>query len=136
MDNKYVKIIVSEDMSVQQEGSNQLNMLINPVYVLRAPFVPTALSMAVTIMTAGFESDNYSIEILVKNDQLGTTVFNTGTNTVSIGPNLDNFNFNLNLKNLEFMNEGKYFVEFGIKGPEINERYVEPFFIKANKKLG
>lgn len=136
MDNKYVKIIVSEDMSVQQEGSNQLNMLINPVYVLRAPFVPTALSMAVTIMTAGFEADNYTIEILIKNDQLDTTIFNTGRNTVSIGPNLDNFNFNLNLKKLEFMTEGKYYVEFQIIGPEINNRYVEPFFIKANKKLG
>lgn len=143
MDEKLVKIIVSEDLGVQQEGSGQLNLIINPVYVLRAPFVPTALSIGLTIITSGFKEGNYLIEIKIKNTVQDMTIFNSGKNSVRIVPNLDNYNFTLNLKNLEFMSEGKYIVSFKIIDQDLQSAndaseglFEDVFFVKANKVLG
>ena len=143
MDEKLVKIIVSEDLGVQQEGSGQLNLIINPVYVLRAPFVPTALSIGLTIITSGFKEGNYLIEIKIKNTVQDITIFNSGKNSVRIVPNLDNYNFTLNLKNLEFMSEGKYTVSFKIIDQDLQSDndaseglFEDVFIVKANKVLG
>lgn len=134
MNDKYVKIIVSEDMTSQNQGNNnQTTVLINPVFVLRAPFVPTALSIAVLILTTGFEQGiQHDIRITVKNPTAEELLYDSGINKILNPINTDNFNFNLDLKNLPFMNEGQYIIEFFIN----DAYYSEVFFIKANKVLG
>lgn len=140
MFEKHVKIIVSEDSNTHFDGGAQTNTIVNPVYIMRAPFVPTALSIAITIMTTGFDAGNYTVEVAVINVDKQKEIYTTGRNPVYINENLDNFNFNLDLKNLPFMNEGKYIVRFNYE-IEIDRKIVkdeieEPFFIKAHQVLG
>lgn len=127
-----VKIIISEDISQQQTGPNVASLIVNPVIVMRAPFVPTALSLAVTILTSGLQSNHeYRMEIKVTNEITNEILYSSGTNSFIIPNQADNFNFNADLKNLPFMNTGEYKVIFKID----EDTYEESFYITANKDL-
>ena len=132
-ENLKVKIIVSEDIVSQNVNNQTSNLIINPVYVLRAPFVPTALSLGITIVTAGLETGkNHEIEISVLNTKLNESIYTTGTNLVLVPSGVDNFNFSLDLKNLPFMNIGEYIINLKVDGSEFSDT----FMVKANQILG
>jgi hypothetical protein len=132
-ENLKVKIIVSEDIGAQANNNQTSNLIINPVYVLRAPFVPTALSLGVTVVTAGLQTGvNHEIEISVINTELGEPIYTTGRNMVLIPAGIDNFNFSLDLKNLPFMNVGEYLIKLNVDGDEFSDS----FMVKANQTLG
>ena len=132
-ENLKVKIIVSEDIVSQNVNNQTSNLIINPVYVLRAPFVPTALSLGITIVTAGLETGkNHEIEISVLNTKLNESIYTTGTNLVLVPSGVDNFNFSLVLKNLPFMNIGEYIINLKVDGSEFSDT----FMVKANQILG
>lgn len=130
-----VKIIVSEDISSQQNGPNVSNIIVNPVLALRAPFVPTALSLAVTVLTSGISpNEPHRMEInITYADGNGdeTPIYSTGENDFAIPGSSDNFNFNLDLKNIPFMDEGKYKVNFIFD----DNVYSDVFSVVASQKL-
>ena len=130
-----VKIIVSEDISSQQNGPNISNIIINPVLTLRAPFVPTALSLAVTVLTSGITpNETHKMEINITNangDADEPAIYSTGENDFAIPGASDNFNFNLDLKNIPFMDEGKYKVNFIFDG----KTFSDVFSVVASQKL-
>ena len=127
-----VKIIISEDIAQQANGNNMVNLIVNPLIVMRAPFVPTALSLGVTIITSGLISNHeYKMEIRITNVSSSEIIYSSGINSFVIPNQSDNFNLNADLKNLPFMNMGAYKVSFILDTQE----YEEIFYITANKDL-
>ncbi|MFS0949855.1 hypothetical protein ACFC3R_12205 [Enterococcus durans] len=128
-----VKIIVSEDISSQNNGPNVSNVIVNPVLVLRAPFIPTALSLAVTILTSGIQGNqDHTMNIEIVNVQSGELIYTSNKTNFSIPSHSDNFTFSVDLKNLPFMNEGRYEVRFTLD----EEIYNDSFTVVANKVFG
>ncbi|MDT2752186.1 hypothetical protein P7G96_09245 [Enterococcus thailandicus] len=134
MDNNIrALIIASENASGQPTGPNTIGTFItNPSLVFRTPFIPTAMSMSVTIITSGIKAnENYKFKIDIVNNQTGTRIYTTGDNDLNLPNDMDNFMFNLDLKNLEFMNAGTYNIEFMINQTIFNQE----FEVKSNKIL-
>ncbi|MBO0449369.1 hypothetical protein JZO76_07425 [Enterococcus sp. MJM12] len=131
-ENVKVKIIVSEDISnIQNSPANSNIVVINPLLILRAPFVPTALSLAITILSTGItanEEHEMSISILSPDKH---EIYTTGKNKFSVPGMSDNFNFNVDLKNIPFMTEGEYKILFELD----QTKYDDTFIIKANQNL-
>lgn len=132
--NVRVKFIVAEDRGDQLKSTNTSNnVLINPVLVMRAPIVPTALSIALVVLTSGLSSnENHEMELSITNVNTGEQIYKTGINQFSIPNHTDNFSFNFDLKNLLFMNEGDYHIQMNIDGVT----HEDVFTIVANKVLG
>lgn len=130
-ENVVVKFIVSEDISNVQNGPVNNNVVINPLLVLRAPFVPTALSLAITILTVGVTpNDSHEMSITIKSP-IGEEIYTTGRTNFSVPGISDNFNFNVDLKNIPFMTEGEYTILFELDKTE----YSDSFTVRANKVL-
>ena len=127
-----VKIIVSEDISNQNNGPNVSNVIVNPVLVLRAPFIPTALSLAVTILTSGISGNqDHTMKIDIVNIQSGELIYTSNKTNFSIPGHNDNFTFSVDLKNLPFMNHGRYEARFTLD----DETYNDSFTVVTNKVL-
>lgn len=129
-----VKFIVAEDRGEQlNTPTTSRNILINPILVMRAPIIPTALSIALVVLTSGLTpNENHEMELSITNTIKNETIYKTGINQFTIPNQTDNFLFNFDLKNLLFMNEGDYCIEMKIDGAV----YKDKFSVVANKVLG
>lgn len=134
MDDKLnVQIIVSEDMEVHQVGQNQINKVVSPALVMRVPFVPTGLSLAVTIVTAGIDfSKEHKLEIFIFDPEKKEKLYTTNESSFHL-PNMtsDNFNFNLDLKNVPFKHNGTFEVHFVLD----DEVVIHEFKVIGNEDL-
>lgn len=127
MDEKlHVKIIVSEDIETQTNGIQQRQIIVNPIIQMRTAFIPTSLSLAVSVIMAGMEPNkNYQIEISLSHVESKKVIFSTGLADIIAPPQTDNFVANVDLKNIEIEQEGLYSVNFVVN----QERYTEEFYI-------
>lgn len=122
-----VQIIISDDVETQQNGIANINKIVNPVLVLGAPLIPTALSFSITVITAGFDfSKMHTIELKVI-DKDSKLLFSSGeSNVPPLGNDTNNMTFNINMKNVVFEYEGMYSGVFKIDGVE----YIQEFSVK------
>lgn len=126
-ENLHVKIIPCEDIDVQDSPTARFNSLINPQIKFRVPFVPTAFSFAIMIIVSGmYENTDYNIQINVIKDE--NIVYTTGNNIINLPQVSDNFNFNLNLKNIAFYSSGEYKIQMKIN----EETFEDMFWVIAN----
>lgn len=110
-----VQIIISEDIETRQNGVNTVNLVENPVLVLGAPIIPTALTFSVTVVVAGIDFKLLrTIELVIK-DKENKTLFSSGETQIpqfNNGSEASNMQFSMNLKNVLFNYEGQYMVQF------------------------
>lgn len=106
-----VKVIVSEGIETQSNGMQQRQIIVNPIINLRTRFIPTSLSLGVTVIVAGLEANtNYNLQIILAHTESDTVIFDTGVQPFNSTNAVDNFLANIDLKNLEVENEGEYTV--------------------------
>ncbi|MBT2732131.1 hypothetical protein [Carnobacterium sp. ISL-102] len=128
-----VQIIVSEDMEIHQVGQSQMTKVVNPALVMRVPFVPTGLSLAIMVITTGIDfSKEHKMTIKIFDPEKDETLYTTNENTLNL-PNIvsDNFNFNLDLKNVPFKHNGMFEVHFILNG----ETTIHKFKVIGNEDL-
>lgn len=137
-ENINVQIIVSEDMEVQSLGQGQIHKIVNSVLKMRVPFIPGGLTFAISIITSGINFNKpHDFEIYVENPRKNEgdeykVLYTTGNQHMDPIPHqTDNFNFNIDLKNVAFFEEGVYNVVFMFDDKE----YTHSFEIVANQKL-
>lgn len=126
-DELIVKFIVSEDIETHSITPNETkNIVINPILVMRTQYIPTSLSLALTVLVSGidFTKEN-SIKIDLINDEKNNMVYTTGLTKIPANEvqEVDNFSFNLELRNVAFENEGMYKFIFEINGKEFTDRF-------------
>lgn len=130
-----VKFIVSEDIQTQQVANSPIlqNLIINPLMVMRSKWIPTTLSMGISIVTSGIDfSIPRTVQIFITNVQNGNRIYDSGEQKINM-PQMgmsDNFNFNLEIKNADFENEGRYDISLVLD----NEVYSDYF--KVLKAIG
>lgn len=131
--NVRVKFIVAEDRGEQLSSPTVSNsVLVNPVLIMRAPIIPTALSLALVVLTSGISTnENHEMELSITNTNNQEQIYKTGLNQFMVPNQTDNFSFNFDLKNLLFMTEGDYLIRMSIDGVI----YEDTFTIVANKVL-
>lgn len=132
-----VQIVLAEQLQQQQSGQGQLrNVLVNPIIGLRVPFIPGAVTFTISVMTYGisFEKQNTFKLKIFKLDDETSVPYEIETQTIepNLGMKADNFNFNFELANTPFYQEGEYIVEFTLNDKEHREEFV----IKADQILG
>ena len=131
-----VQIVLAEQLQQQQSGQGQVrNVLVNPIIGLRVPFIPGAVTFTISVMTYGinFEKQNTFKLKIFKSDDETSVPYEIETQTIepSLGMKVDNFNFNFELTNTPFYQEGEYIVAFTLN----NKVHKEEFVIKADKIL-
>ncbi|MPQ27517.1 hypothetical protein EHX26_00100 [Brochothrix thermosphacta] len=132
MSNIKVKIILSEAMETQKDGSGVNNLIINPVLVFRSKYIPTAASLAVTVLTSGIAANqSHTMEIRLVRVESDEVLYTTDNNPFAMPDVKDNFYFNLNLNNIAFKATGEYKIVFIIDGSE----YEEFFKLEADESL-
>lgn len=135
MNNIKVKFIVSEGIETQQNGFQQRQAIINPVLVFSTPFIPTSLSIGLTIVIIGLEKTKHSFSIKLKNIEKNKIIFDSGNAEAEIGDLLDNFVLNADLKNIGFETEGDYDVLLSIDGEEYNDTFSVRKALEKNSNL-
>lgn len=122
----FVKFIVSEDIETQSNGMQQRQVLINPLINLRTKYIPTSLSLGVTIILAGLKpTSDYVFDVVIRHKQSNQSIFATGPTPGVVPPDADNFLININLKNVDIENEGEYEISINVAG----DTYSDSFFI-------
>ncbi|SFB91094.1 hypothetical protein SAMN04488102_101376 [Alkalibacterium subtropicum] len=125
------QIIIAEDIETLPAGNNgQLTKMVNPVLKMRVPFIPAGLTFVVSVITTGIDFNkkhDFSIE-LVKEDSTDSgqdkVIYSTGSQILNPNKNVtDNFNFNIDLKNTPFREEGMYKVIFKIDGTSHSQQF-------------
>lgn len=133
------QIIVAEEIETfpTNEGG-QLNKIVNPVLKMRVPFIPAGLTFTVTIITTGIDfstNHNFSISLIDPEKEESDEhylLYNTGDQILHKSNNLtDNFNFNINLKNIPFRREGWFKIILKLNGQEFDQE----FEVVANENL-
>lgn len=131
------KIIISEQvMSENLNVGQRRSAVINPSLKFRTPFIPGALTFAISIVTTGLDYSKdlvFSLKVFNKSNP-SEIVFSLDNERVSGLNNntLDNFGFDLSLSNQKFLSEGIYVVQFSI---EDEEDVFEEFEIVADEVL-
>lgn len=115
--NKYCQIIVSENFEQFNTPNQVIHKVVQPVMMLRAPFLPSALSFFATIVTVGFANEKEIVfEFSIKNPN-GDYIFQLGQQRINQGyQSFDNFNFNIDCKNIPFYVAGVYIIEVILNG--------------------
>ncbi|WP_287143587.1 DUF6941 family protein [Enterococcus faecium] len=128
-----VQLIISEDVESQQFGTNVINKVINPALSINAPLIPTALSFSVTAVVSEIEDTEkikiVEIEVLNKNEK---QIFSTGEVSVSLPPQVNDINFNINARNVLVEEAGEHYAVVKFNGTEIGRQI---FDIKVNKPM-
>lgn len=110
-----VKVIVSEEVTNQFNGQAN-NVLFNPILVMKAPFVPTALSLGITVILANINTLSNKLKISILEPINNEEIYTTGYNNYDLPSEPKNYLFNLSLKNIPFMTEGIYTIEVDLNG--------------------
>lgn len=67
MSDVKVKFILSEGIETQVNGFQQRQVIINPVLVFSTPYIPTSLSLAVSIVISGLTESDHKIGFKIRN---------------------------------------------------------------------
>lgn len=122
-----VKFIVSEDVQSQQVPNTPIskNIIINPLNIMRTRWIPTTMSLGITIVTSGIDfSKGHEIQITLVNRTSTAVIYDTGKTTIQVpGGNSDNFNFNLELKNIAFEDPGFYDINLKINDDSYSDHF-------------
>lgn len=132
-----VQIIVSEDIEARTTNQGQINTIINPLMKLRVPFIPAGITFAVTIITIGLDyNQSHTFEVMIEDPSLPDgdpqkKLYSTGIQYMpALGGASDNFNFNLQLKNVPFLRSGEYQVRLHF---DEREDYIHTFEVIGNQ---
>lgn len=122
-----VKFIVSEDIEGQPINNTLArNIIINPILVMRSQFIPSSLSLGVTIIVNGIDfRESHNVQIKLVNTSLKKAIYDTGITYMNANEtqSVDNFSFNLQLRNIPFENEGVYEIVFTIDELEFTDSF-------------
>lgn len=122
-----VSFIVSEDIQSQSLQNSPLakTIIINPIFIMRTKWIPTTLSLGITIITSGIDfSKEHDVQITLINRTSGITIYDTGKTNINIpGGNADNFNFAVELKNMDFEDEGFYDMVLVVDGKTYSDYF-------------
>lgn len=122
------QIIISEGMEIERNGQSEINKIINPISVIRVPFIPAGLNFTITILTSGIDYDNiHKFTISVENPRSNGNdklLFTTGEQILQKMPgSTDNFNFNVDVRNVPIRTQGTYVVNFEFDEKVINQEF-------------
>lgn len=124
--NIKVKMIVAQDIQTQQNNGQQQQVVINPIQVLRTPYIPTMLSIGVVFVVSGLNPKiQHTFSIAIKPKDNGKSIFESGKAQSIPNINPDNFVLSANLSNINVEIEGEY---VGILTIDETE-YDDSFFI-------
>lgn len=129
----FVQFIVSEDIENQTNSNMTRNVIINPIHIFRSQFIPTSLSLGVTVLISGLDfSISHTLEVKLTNPHNNQVIFTTNEQQtpLGVGNAIDNITMNLDLNNIPFEHEGKYIIELRIDGDKFTDEFevlkVEP----------
>lgn len=124
IENVQVQIIVSQGLENNHNGSQQQQAIINPLKVVRTPYIPTSLSLAFTFIIIGLDkTKRHGIQVIIKHELTGKKVFNsTRTETMPLNT-IDNMVISVDLKNVGFEKSGKYVSTILIDGKEYSDHF-------------
>lgn len=127
MDKPIVKFIVSEGVETQSNNFQQRQAIVNPVLVFETQFIPTSLSLAISMLIYGIsDGEMHSFSFNITNNTSGKVIFDTGTTNLEVLKDKDNFVISADLKNIGFEDEGSYTIELKVDGTE----FKDDFFVK------
>lgn len=130
MSKAIVKFIVSEGIETQSNNFQQRQVVVNPVLVFETQFIPTSLSLAISMIVKGIsDGGTHSFSFGITNNVVKKEIFNSGAANLEVLKNQENFIISADLKNIGFENEGSYTVTLSIDG----EEYSDEFFVKGMK---
>ncbi len=117
---KLCQIIVAEGVEqIPGPNSMMISKLIQPITTIRLPFLPSALSFHLMVITSGFDLDKgltFGYKVI---DKDGSIIFEYPNQPIPpLNQKFDNFNFNIDAKNLSFMFPGVYTIVVNISGEE------------------
>lgn len=116
MNDIKVKFIVSEGVENQGNGFQQRQTIVNPVLTFATKYMPTSLSIAITMVANGISAGKHQVGFKIINCTKEEDVFDSGISEVTVEEELDNFVLTADLKNIGFENEGEYKVTLKIDG--------------------
>lgn len=133
------QILIAEDLEVlPTSDGGQINKIVNPILKMRVPFIPAGLTFTVSIITTGIDfNKNHNFSIKIIDPSLDETdekhfLYTSGEATIHANNNkTDNFNFNLDLKNIPFRREGLFKVIMNID----NKTFDQEFEVVADENL-
>lgn len=133
------QIIIAEDLEVIPTGNmGEMNKIVNPILKMRVPFIPAGLTFVVSIITTGIDfskDNNFSIKIIdpsLEETDKNYILYTSGEGVIHANNNkTDNFNFNLNLKNIPFRREGSFKVIMNIE----DQIFSQEFEVVADENL-
>ena len=104
-----VGITIAQSVQTQQVGMQQQQTIINPVKIIRSPYIPSALSLAISCVIIGLDQHvEHTFKIKIENNSTKELVFSSSQNQLNANPDTDNVVINADLKNIGFPNDGKY----------------------------
>ena len=121
MSDVKVKFILSEGIETQVNGFQQRQVIINPVLVFSTPYIPTSLSLAVSIVISGLTESDHKIGFNIRSKKEAKSIFESDIASVEIKDSLDNFVMTADLKNIGFEFEGDYEVVLTLDGQEYSD---------------
>ena len=68
MSDVKVKFILSEGIETQVNGFQQRQVIINPVLVFSTPYIPTSLSLAISVVISGLTESEHEVGFKIKNN--------------------------------------------------------------------
>lgn len=121
-----VSFIISESIDRERDlhgGENTI--IINPINVIQTKYIPTQLSFGLTIIISNFNHNSVSsFEIKVIHKDTNALSYSTGINQLPpLDNHIKNFNFNMDLKNIDIENSGMYEVIFTYNDSEYNYEF-------------
>lgn len=127
---KKCQIIVSEGIEqINDISGNITTKLVQPILSFRLPFVPSALSFHIMVVTTGYDYTQgidfgFKIFHLVTNEILQEQ---TPVKLHLPGGDFSNFNLNIDAKNVSIMKKGEYIIEVRIN----EDNYSHSFYVDA-----
>ena len=123
MSDVKVKFILSEGIETQVNGFQQRQAIINPVLVFSTPYIPTSLSLAISVVISGLTESEHEVGFKIKNNIKKKNIFESGLASIEIKDSLDNFVMTADLKNIGFESEGEYEVALTLDGEEYSDTF-------------
>ena len=129
-------IVPSEKQEIHTQGNTNQDLIIfNPFVQLNVPFVKTTQNLSFSILFFGLDKDKHSeLEFYVMNnsEQQKAPGSTLKTQIPPFEENLNNINFNIELKNVVLFSEGQYTATLLVDGNLIAETF---FYVVVNEQM-
>lgn len=130
---KIVSIIIAENANTMNDfNGNSRTTLDQPVLSFRSPFIPTALSFHIMIVMHGISvREGLKFGYFIENDSGEKIINQEVQNFPALGQEFDNFNLNIDVKNLQVLKPGILCIVANIN----NEEFRQKFAVNGDKIL-